>query len=431
MMIAASCGRVKQADSSQDTQSQYKAVVKDLFICKGLSVNSRLIVLSPSRNSTSGKDQRRVVKVNRCAAALSLLVVGTMVLSACGSKGSSSASSGSTPPSAPVNCACKKKLLASGSTAQENAIEQFVYAYIRACSGSTLDYNADGSGAGVERFLDNETDLAGSDKPLDPGKNEPDRAQERCGSPAWDLPAVFGPIAVTYNVVGVSSLNLDGPTTAKIFNGSITTWNDPAIKALNANVNLPATPINVVFRSDKSGTTYNFQKYLDAASDGAWGKGTDENFDGGVGQGASGNEGTSAALRATDGSITYNEWSFAVGHQLTMAQIVTSAGPDPVTITTDSVGKTIAGAKFAGQGNDLVVDTSSFYKPTQVGAYPIVLATYEIVCSKYPDSATGAAVKAFMQTTIGNGQAGLDQYRYFPMPSSFQSKLAAAVNDIS
>jgi hypothetical protein len=86
---------------------------------------------------------------------------------------------------------------------------------------------------------------------------------------------------------------------------------------------------------------------------------------------------------------------------------------------------------FAGQGNDLAVDTSSFYKPTQAGAYPIVLATYEIVCSKYPDSATGAAVKAFMQTTIGKGQAGLDQYGYIPMPSSFQSKLAAAVNDIS
>ena len=372
------------------------------------------------------------MKFNRFAAALSLLVVGTLVLSACGSKGSSGASStGSTPPPVPVNCAGKKKLLASGSTAQSNAIEQFVYAYIRACPGYTLDYNANGSGAGVEQFLNNETDLAGSDKPLDPAKGDPDRAHERCGSPAWDLPAVFGPIAVTYNIVGGGSLNLDGPTTAKIFNGSITTWNDPAIKALNANVNLPATPINVVFRSDKSGTTYNFQKYLDAASDGAWGKGTDVNFDGGVGQGASGNEGTSAALRATDGSITYSEWSFAVGHQLTMAQILTSAGPDPVTITTDSVGKTIAGATFAGQGNDLVVDTSSFYKPTQAGAYPIVLATYEIVCSKYPDSATGAAVKAFMQATIGAGQDGLDQYGYIPMPSSFQSKLAAAVNDIS
>jgi phosphate transport system substrate-binding protein len=372
------------------------------------------------------------VKANRCAVALSLLVVSILVLSACGSKGSAlSPSAGSTPSSVPVDCGGKKKLQASGSTAQENAIEQFVYAYIRACSGSTLDYNANGSGAGVEQFLNNETDLAGSDKALDPDKGEPDRARERCGSPAWDLPAVFGPIAVTYNIVGVSSLNLDGPTTAKIFNGSITTWNDPAIKALNPKVNLPATPINVVFRSDKSGTTYNFQKYLAAASDGAWGKGIRETFDGGVGQGASGNEGTSAALRATDGSITYNEWSFAVGHQLAMAQIVTSAGPDPVTITTDSVGKTIAGARFVGQGNDLVVDTSSFYKPTQAGAYPIVLATYEIVCSKYPDSATGAAVKAFMQTTIGNGQAGLEQYGYIPMPSSFQSKLAAAVNGIS
>jgi phosphate transport system substrate-binding protein len=372
------------------------------------------------------------VKLNGYPAALTLLVVGALVLSACGGKSSTSASSsGSTPPAVPVDCAGKKKLVASGSTAQENAIEQFVYAYIRACPGSTLDYNANGSGAGVEQFLNNETDLAGSDKPLDPGKGDPDRAQQRCGSPAWDLPAVFGPIAVTYNVVGVSSLNLDGPTTAKIFNGRITTWNDPAIKALNADVNLPATPISVVFRSDKSGTTYNFQKYLEAASDGAWGKGTDENFDGGVGQGASGNEGTSAALRTTDGSITYNEWSFAVGHQLAMAQIVTSAGPDPVKITTDSVGKTIAGAKFAGQGNDLVVDTSSFYKPTQTDAYPIVLATYEIVCSKYPDSATGAAVKAFMQATIGDGQVGLDQYGYIPMPSSFQSKLAAAVDGIS
>ena len=148
----------------------------------------------------------------------------------------------------------------------------------------------------MQQFVSNVTDLGGSDKPLDPAKGEPDKAQQRCGSPAWDLPAVFGPIAVTYNLDGVSALNLDGPTTAKIFNGAISTWNDPAIKALNSGINLPATPISVVFRSDKSGTTYNFQKYLAAASDGAWGKGTGETFDGGVGQGATGNDGTSSAL---------------------------------------------------------------------------------------------------------------------------------------
>ncbi|ORV08626.1 phosphate ABC transporter substrate-binding protein PstS [Mycobacterium celatum] len=368
------------------------------------------------------------VKVKRCSVAMCLLAASALVFSACGGHHSSTPSSAT---AVPVQCGGKQKLKASGSTAQKNAIEQFVYAYIRACPGHTLDYDANGSGKGVEQFVSNITDLGGSDKPLDPTKGETDSAQQRCGSPAWDLPAVFGPIAITYNVNNVSSLNLDAPTTAKIFNGGITMWNDPAIAGLNKGTNLPATPINVVFRSDKSGTTYNFQSYLDAASDGAWGKGASETFNGGVGQGAVGNDGTSLALKSTDGSITYNEWSYAVGHQLNMAQIITSAGPDPVTITTESVGKTIAGARFKGQGNDLVVDTSSFYKPTQSGAYPLVLATYEIVCSKYPDPATGTAVKAFMQATIGSGQEGLDQYGYIPLPSSFQSKLETAVNAIS
>jgi phosphate transport system substrate-binding protein len=369
------------------------------------------------------------VRFARPGAALSVLVASALVLSGCG--GHSNNSAPSSAKSAPVNCGGKKRLHASGSTAQQNAMEQFVYAYIRACPGYTLDYSANGSGAGVADFVNNTTDLAGSDVPLDPSTGQPDRAAARCGSPAWDLPTVFGPIAVTYNVNGVGSLNLDGPTTAKIFNGAITKWDDPAIKGLNGGASLPPTPIHVVFRSDKSGTTANFQKYLDVASDGAWGKGTGEHFNGGVGDGASGNNGTSAMLQNTDGSITYNEWSFAVGKQLHMAQIITSAGHDPVSITTDSVGKTIAGARFQGQGNDLVLDTSSFYKPTEAGAYPIVLATYEIVCSHYPDAATAAAVKAFMQAAIGPGQDGLEQYGSIPLPSSFQSKLAAAVNAIT
>jgi phosphate transport system substrate-binding protein len=229
----------------------------------------------------------------------------------------------------------------------------------------------------------------------------------------------------------VNSVKLDAPTVAKIFNGGIIRWDDPAIKALNPGTNLPSTPIHVFFRSDQSGDTSNFQQYLVAASDDAWGKGAGQTFNGGVGDGGVGDDGTSAEVQSTDGSITYNEWSFAVGKQLNMAQVITSAGPDAVSITTDSVSKTIAGATFKGPGNDLVVDTSSFYKPTQPGAYPIVEPTYEIVCSKYPDSATGAAVKAFMQAAIGPGQVDLDQYGSIPLPSAFQSKIAAAVNAIS
>lgn len=91
---------------------------------------------------------------------------------------------------------------------------------------------------------------------------------------------VFGPIAVTYNINGVNALSLDGPTIAKIFNGAITKWDDPAIKALNQSTNLPPTPIHVVFRGDQSGTTDNFQRYLDAASNGAWGKGAGQAFNG-------------------------------------------------------------------------------------------------------------------------------------------------------
>ncbi|MEB3019954.1 phosphate ABC transporter substrate-binding protein PstS [[Mycobacterium] crassicus] len=372
------------------------------------------------------------MRFGRSTLVLALLAVGALLVSACGGNSGDSGTAGGE--AVAVDCGGKQELHASGSTAQENAIEQFVYAYIRACPGHTLDYNANGSGAGVDDFVGNQTDLAGSDVALDPSKGQPERAAERCGSPAWDLPIVFGPIAVTYHISGVNTLSLDGPTVAKIFNGTIGSWDNPAIKALNAGVALPSLPIHVVYRSDKSGTTANFQKYLDGASDGAWTGGTGEMFNGGVGEGATGNNGTSAALQNTDGSITYNEWSFAVGKQLPMVQIITSAGPHPVSISADSVGKTIAGAKFAspaGQPNDLVLDTSAFYKPTDPGAYPIVLATYEIVCSKYPDAATGAAVKAFMQAAIGPGQDGLDQYGSIPLPDSFKSKLLAAVNAIS
>lgn len=374
------------------------------------------------------------MKVNRFGAALGVSVVaaGALVLSACGSEnnanqGQQQPTSGTS--SAKVSCGGSKTLKASGSTAQANAMARFVNAFEQACPGQTLNYTANGSGAGITEFLGKQTDFGGSDVPL--STDEHGKAQQRCGSPAWDLPVVFGPIAVTYNVRGVTTLALDGPTTAKIFNGTITSWDDPAIKALNGNATLPAEPIHVVFRSDQSGTTANFQEYLDAASNGAWGKGTGKTFNGGVGEGAKGNDGTSAAVKRTDGSITYNEWSFAQAQKLNMAQIVTSASPKPVAISTDSVGKTISGATIKGQGNDLVLDTMSFYKPTQAGAYPIVLATYEIVCSKYPDSAVGTAVKAFLQATIGPGQNGLADNGYIPLPDTFKPRLSTAINAIS
>jgi phosphate transport system substrate-binding protein len=114
---------------------------------------------------------------------------------------------------------------------------------------------------GFANLWGNQTDFGGSDSPL--SEDEYTKADQRCGSPVWNLPMVFGPIAVAYNVNGLTSLNLDGATAANIFDGDIRTWNDPEIQALNLGVTLPAEPIRVVFRSDESGTTDNFQRYLD------------------------------------------------------------------------------------------------------------------------------------------------------------------------
>jgi phosphate transport system substrate-binding protein len=370
------------------------------------------------------------LQLNRFSALPCVLAIVALVLSGCGSDKQASAPSSSTGvPAAKVSCGGKKTLKASGSTAQANAMARFVKAFEQACSDQTLNYTANGSGAGISEFTGNQTDFGGSDSPLIP--QEYAAAQHRCGSPAWNLPVVFGPIAITYNVHGLTSLVLDGPTAAKIFNGGITTWNDPAIQALNSGAPLPAEPIHVVFRSDLSGTSDNFQKYLDTAGGGAWGKGAGKTFDGGVGEGAMGNDGTAAAVKRTEGAITYNEWSFALEQHLDMAKIITSAGPDPVSISADSVGKTIASAGIINKDNDLVLDTISFYRPSQPGSYPIVLATYEIVCSKYSDPQVGTAVKAFLQSTIGAGQTGLADNGYIPIPDAFKTRLSTAVNALA
>ena len=374
------------------------------------------------------------MKAKRTGAALSMLAAGALLLSACGSDNNTASSeSGDGSGSAPAgDCGGKEALKASGSSAQANAMTRFINAYEKDCPGYTLNYTSSGSGAGVSEFLGGQTDFGGSDSPLSAEKGEYDKAKERCGgSDAWNLPAVFGPIAITYNVEGVDGLVLDGPTAAKIFNGTVKTWDAPEIAALNEGVTLPAAPINVIFRSDESGTTDNFQKYLDAASDGAWGKGAGKSFAGGVGEGAKGNEGTSAAIASTPGSITYNEWSFAKAQGLSIAKIITSAGPEPVELSTESAGKAIDAVKFKGEGNDLVLDTASFYMPTEPGSYPIMLAAYEIVCSQYPDPEVATAVKAFMHSALGNGQTGLEDNGYIPVPEAFKTRLTEAVDAIN
>jgi phosphate transport system substrate-binding protein len=367
------------------------------------------------------------LKLKRFGAALSFLTAAAVILSACA--GNNNGTEGGAARPAKVTCGGQSTLKASGSTAQENAMTRFVKAFEQACPGQSVNYTPNGSGAGISEFMGGQTDFGGSDSPLNRGEYA--NATQRCDSPVWNLPVVFGPIAIAYNVQGMTSLNLNGPVAAQIFNGQITMWNDAAIQLLNLGNKLPAEPIRVVFRSDESGTTDNFQRYLDTASAGTWGFAAGKKFNGGVGEGARGNDGAAAAVKTTEGAITYIEWSFAQAQHLDMAKIVTTAGPEPVAISPETVGRTISSAWFMRKGNDLALDTISFYRPNQTGSYPIVLATYEIVCSKYHDSQVGTAVKAFLLSAIGAGQNDLTEHGYIPIPAEFKSRLLTAIDAIS
>ncbi|MFN8033806.1 MAG: phosphate ABC transporter substrate-binding protein PstS [Mycobacterium sp.] len=363
-------------------------------------------------------------------ATVSATAIAGLTLTACGSdnnagKSGSTAASGSSEASA--ECGGKNQLTAEGSTAQQNAIALFNQVWGQKCPGKNLSYNPTGSGAGVTQFIANNVDFAGSDSPL--AKDQVDPAAKRCGgNPAWNLPLVFGPVALAYNVQGVDKLTVNGEVLAKIFSGGITNWNDPAIAALNSGVTLPDEKITPIYRSDSSGTTDNFQKYLTAAAPEAWTKGAGKEFQGGAGEGAQKSAGVVQAVQATPGSIGYVEKGFAAQAGLPMAQIDTGSGA--VALTDESAKKAIDAAKFAAEGNDLVLDLNSIYGTKEAGAYPLILATYNIVCSKGYAADTAAAVKSFMTVAANYGQEGLPAAGYVPLPDSFKQRLLTAVSAI-
>lgn len=363
---------------------------------------------------------------------VSATAIAGLTLTACGSDnnagtaGTSGSASG-TAAAGSADCGGKATLTAEGSTAQQNAVALFNQVWGQVCAGKNLSYNPTGSGAGREQFIAKNVDFAGSDSAL---KDEQiAAAAERCGgNPAWHLPLVFGPIAMAYNIEGVDKLVLNGDTLAKIFQGQISNWNDPAIAALNEGTTLPDSPITPIFRSDSSGTTDNFQKYLTAAAPEAWTKGDGSEFQGGAGEGAQKSAGVVQAVQATPGSIGYVEKGFAEQAGTPFAQIDTGSGA--VELTDETAGKAIDAAEFAAEGNDLALNLDSIYGTQEAGAYPLVLATYEIVCSNGYDAETAAAVKSFLTVAANDGQGGLSSAGYVPLPDAFKERLLTSIDAI-
>lgn len=378
------------------------------------------------------------MKINRHASVLgAVLAAGALALSACGSDdntnaGGSTTGGGAAAPTgtAQVDCGGKKALTAEGSSAQKGAMEAFIAAYGQKCQGYQLAYNPSGSGNGVKNFNGGQVDFGGSDSALKKDKGEVEAAAKRCkGNPAWNLPMVFGPIAIVYNNKDATDFALTGEVAAKIFSGAITDWSDPAIAAVNGGKALPAKKITVLYRGEESGTTDNFQKYLTAAGKGAWKKEAGKTFNGGVGQGVQGSAGIADAVTAGDGAISYVEWSYAQDKNLSIAKI--DSGSGPVELNAQTAGTAIQSAKVKGTGNDLELDLTGLYASNTPGAYPLVLATYEIVCSKGYDPDTAKAVKAFLTVAATDAQGQLQDAGYVPLPNQFQSKLLTAIQAIS
>ena len=369
---------------------------------------------------------------------LSATAIAALTLTACGSDNNASTSSSSASGSATsaaagdsaakADCGGKNSVTAEGSTAQQNAIAELNKVWGQVCSGKTLAYNPTGSGAGVDQFIAKQVDFAGSDSALK--DDQVQKAADRCGgNPAWNLPLVFGPVALAYNIDGVDKLVVNADVLAKIFQGQITKWNDPAIAALNSGASLPDADIKPVYRSDSSGTTDNFQKYLAAAAPQSWTKGAGKEFQGGAGEGAQKSSGVVQAIQATPGSIGYVEKSPAAAAGLKNAEIDSGAGA--VALTDESTGKAVAAAKVKGDGNDLTLDLNALYASKEAGAYPLMLATYEIVCSKGYDADTAAAVKSFLTVSSNQGQANLSAAGYVPLPDSFKERLLKSVDAIA
>jgi phosphate transport system substrate-binding protein len=358
-----------------------------------------------------------------------LASAGALALSACGtdSQGStSSAPTGASSTSATASCATGD-LKGAGSTFQKNIVAQWIKDYATTCSGATIDYQGVGSGAGITQFGAGTIDFAGSDSVMKP--DEQAAADKRCGSPAIHLPITAGGIAIMYKLSGVKDLQLSPATIAGIFQGTIKKWDDPAVKADNPSASLPSTGITAVHRSDSSGTTSVFSKFVNATAPSDWklGEGKELKWPASI-QGAKGSDGVTQAVAGSDGAVTYAEVSYATASSLGVAKVKNGAG-EYTALDGTSVGKALEGASVPASGSDLQVKYDFANKTP--GAYPITALSYEIVCSKGTSAAKLALLKAFLTYDVSTGQSAADALGFAPLPQSIADKVKTAIDGLA
>lgn len=342
----------------------------------------------------------RIVRI--CAALLAALVVST----GCGKRARE--------PVSEPRASRVATLTGAGATFPYPLYSKWFDAY-GAATGVRINYQSIGSGAGIQQLKARTVDFGASDAPLS------DEEMMSMPSKVVHIPTVAGAVVLTYNVKGVGKgLRLTPEVISGIYLGRIRRWDDPAIKAANPTLNLPAQTIFVAHRSDGSGTSFIFTNYLAAVSS-EWksrvGAGKSVNWP--VGVGGKGNEGVAGIVKNTPGAIGYVELAYAVQNDLPYADVKNRAGQ----FVTPSIESTSAAADGAADAIKKDIRALIVNSPER-DAYPIAGFTYVLLYKDQSDAAKAKALVEFLRWAIHDGQEMARPLLYAPLPTS-----VVAVND--
>jgi phosphate transport system substrate-binding protein len=290
-------------------------------------------------------------------------------------------------------------------------------------TGTTVNYQAIGSGGGIAQFTAGTSEFGATDAAMKP---EEEAAAKKKGEPVH-VPTVLGAVTVSYKVSGVDKgLKLDGATTANIFLGKIKKWNDPAIAGANSGVKLPSTDITVCHRSDESGTTKNFTQFLaDYSPEWKSGPGVDKTVKWPVGTGAKGNDGVAGCVKQTDGAVGYVEQAYALQNNFTTAAVKNKEG--------NFVEPSLDATSAAGEGAEVPADLKfSTINAPGAKTYPISAVTFLLVWQdmcKAGDKPTQAKlIKSWLNYALGAGQEVAPELQYAPLPEPIRQKAQAKVD---
>jgi len=307
---------------------------------------------------------------------------------------------------------------ASGATFQKAFQEIAIDGFQRANQGTRINYGAGGSGKGRQDFADQVVDFACTDAPYKADTPAPK------GGAFFYIPNLLGAITVSYRVDGVAQLRLSAETLAKIFGREVTRWNDPVIAADNPGASLPALAIIVARRSDGSGTTENFTKFLARAAGATWKRGAGSTVAWPTETRAgNGNGGVAQIVKSTNGAIGYIDLSDAKASGLTFAAIRNHAG----TYVAPTVAATTAAGENLEVTDDLLFDALD---AKGAAAYPITAPSWCLIYEQQRDTVKGTAVKAYFKYMLTDGQRLLPEIDFAPLPKALADRALAQLEKV-